>query len=342
MKVSVVVLNYNGMEHLDVCLKSLANQAFKDYEIIVADNGSTDGSVDFIRENFLDVHVMEHGENLGFARGNNLAMAAAIKNGATHVALLNNDTEVDENWLGAMVSAVESSPEIGAVQSKMLLFDERNKINSGGGEVNFTGHAWPVGLFEDDVGQHKQREIELACAGSMLIKTTVFEEVGLFDEDYFIYHEDTDLSWRIRLAGYKILFVPGSVVYHKYSASFENKEKYYLLERNRQLTLLKNYSLKSLILISPAIIFSEIAVLYYSLVSGWILKKLNSYIWNLRQVRSTLRKRKEIKRIRKIPDSKIVENYKGTMEYENVSNILIDRLFNPIFSGYWGLIKRFI
>ena len=342
MKVSVVVLNYNGMEHLDVCLKSLLRQTYKNYEIIVADNGSTDGSVAFIKENFPEVQVMEHGENFGFAKGNNLAMEMAIKNRATYVALLNNDTEVDENWLGAMVEAVESSPDIGAVQSKMLLFDERGKINSGGGEVNFTGHAWPVGLLEEDIGQHKQREIELACAGSMLIKSAVLEEVGLFDEDYFIYHEDTDLSWRIRLAGYKIMFVPDSVVYHKYSASFENKEKYYLLERNRLLTLLKNYSLKSLILISPGIVFSEIAVLYYSLVSGWILKKLNSYMWNLRQVGNTLRKRNEIKKIRKLPDSKVVENYKGTMEYENVSNVLIDRLFNPVFSGYWRLVKRFI
>jgi len=269
-------------------------------------------------------------------------MAAAIKNGAKYIALLNNDTEVDKGWLKALVDAVESGPEIGACQSKMLLFNERNKINSGGGEVNYTGHAWPAGLFEEDAGQYKQRHIDLACAGSLILKSSVLEVAGLFDEDYFIYHEDTDLCWRIRLAGYKILFAPGSVVYHKYSSTFDNKEKYYLLERNRLLTILKSYSAKTLILISPGIIFSEIAALYYALVSGWFFKKLNCYIWNLRQAKNTLRKRKDTKKIRKIPDSVIVQNYKGTMEYGNVSNFLIDYLFNPIFSGYWRVIRRFV
>lgn len=342
MKVSVIVLNYNGMSHLETCLSSLSKQTFKDFEVVVADNGSTDGSTEFVRENFPHVHLMEHKENFGFTKGNNIAMEVAIRNGAEYIALLNNDTEVDDNWLEALVDAIESEQDIGACQSKMLLFDERNKINSGGGEVNYTGHAWPAGLFEKDMGKYKKRPIDLACAGSMMVKASVLEEAGFFDEDYFIYHEDTDLSWRIRLAGYKILFAPDSVVYHKYSASFENKEKYYLLERNRLLTLLKNYSLKSLILVSPGIIFSELAVLYYSLASGWFFKKLDCYTWNLKQAKNTLRKRKEIKKIRKIPDSKVVENYKGTMEYENVSNILIDYLFNPLFSGYWRLIKRFI
>ena len=341
MKVYVIVLNYNGLEHLEACLSSLMNQTFRDFEVIVADNGSKDGSVDFAKNNFPMVRVLEFKENHGFAKGNNLAMEAAIKEGAEYIALLNYDTEVDKNWLKELLSVIESDSKIGACTSKMLLFNDRDKINSGGGIVNYTGHAWPAGLFEEDIGQFEKRMVDSPCAGAILLRREALDEVGLFDEDYFAYHEDTDLSWRMRLAGYKNYFVPASIVYHKYSPTL-GKEKYYLLERNRLMTLLKNYSLRTLILISPGIFFSEMAVLYYALVSGWFKKKLSCYAWNFKNIGGTLKKREKIQSTRKIPDSKIVQNYKGTMEYENVSNILIDYLFNPIFSGYWKFIRRFV
>lgn len=341
MKVYVIVLNYNGLEHLQACLGSLEKQTFQDFEVTLADNGSGDGSIDFVKDNFPKVKVLDYGLNHGFAKGNNLAMEEAIKDGVDYIALLNNDTEVDENWLKELVDVIESDPHIGACTSKMLLFNDRDKINSGGGIVNYTGHSWPAGLFEEDVGQFEKRMVDSPCAGAILLRREALDEVGLFDEDYFAYHEDTDLSWRMRLAGYKNYFVPASIVYHKYSPTL-GKEKYYLLERNRLMTLLKNYSLRTLILISPGIFFSEMAVLYYAFVSGWFKKKLSCYAWILKNIGGTLKKREKIQSTRKIPDSEIVQNYKGTMEYENVSNVLIDYLFNPIFSGYWSLIRRFV
>ncbi len=208
MKVHVIVLNYNGLEHLEACLGSLEKQTFQDFEVILADNGSTDGSIDFAKDNFPKVKIIEYKKNHGFAKGNNLAMEEAIKEGADYIALLNNDTEVGENWLKELVGVIESDPHIGACTSKMLLFDDRNKINSGGGVVNYTGHSWPAGLFEEDVGQFKKRMVDSPCAGAILFRRKVLDEVGLFDEDYFAYHEDTDLSWRMRLAGYKNYFVP--------------------------------------------------------------------------------------------------------------------------------------
>lgn len=342
MKVSVVVLNYNGLEHLETCLSSLMRQTYDEFQIIVSDNGSTDGSVDYIKKNFPGVKVLENGENLGFARGNNLAIEMAIRDGAEFIALLNNDTEVHEDWIKEMVKVLEGDRGIGACASKMLLFDNRDVLNSGGGAVNYVGHAWPEGLLEKDAGQYMKREIDLACAGAFMVKAKVLREVGLFDEDYFIYAEDTDLSWRIRLAGYKIYYVPDAVVYHKYTASFDNKDKYYLLERNRLATILKNYSARTLILVSPGMLFAEVAALFYALITGWFWRKLKGYWWNLASLGRILEKRRHAQRIRRVPDSVIVANYRGNMEYAEVSNELVERLFNPVFSFYWRLIKRFI
>ena len=327
---------------MEACLSSLMNQSFRDFEVIVADNGSSDGSVEYIKKNFPQVKVLENGENLGFAKGNNMAIEMAIKGGAEFIALLNNDTEVHENWISEMVRVLKEDKGIGACASKMLLFDRRDILNSGGGAVNYVGHAWPEGLFEKDTGQYKKREIDLACAGAFMVKAEVLREVGLFDEDYFIYAEDTDLSWRIRLAGYKIYYVPEAVVYHKYNTSFENKDKYYLLERNRLATIMKNYSLRTLLLVSPGILFAEVAALFYALITGWFWRKLRGYWWNLRNIRRTMEKRRKAQILRRVPDSVIVANYRGTMEYAEVSNQLVEKLFNPIFSLYWRLVKGFI
>jgi hypothetical protein len=342
MNVSVVVLNYNGLEHLETCLMSLLRQSYKASEIIVSDNGSTDGSVEYIKKNFPGVRILENGENLGFAKGNNLAIEMAIEGGAEYIALLNNDTEVHEGWIKEMVEVLARDEKIGACASKMLLFDRRDLLNSGGGAVNYVGHAWPEGLFEKDRGQYKKREIDLACAGAFMVKAKVLREVGLFDEDYFIYAEDTDLSWRIRLAGYRILFVPEAVVYHKYSPTFESKEKFYLLERNRLTTILKNYSVKSLVLLSPGILFAEGAALFYALMTGWFWKKLKGYWWNITNIARILEKRRHAQSLRRVSDSVIVADYRGTMEYAEISSSLVKKLFNPVFSFYWSLIKRFI
>lgn len=346
MKVHVIVLNYNGREHLKDCLQSLMSQTFRDFGVIVSDNGSTDDSVDFIKSNFPDIRVLESPKNYGFSKGNNLAINIAMQDDSEYVALLNSDTEVDKGWLKELVDTIESDAKIGACASKMLMFDRRNIINSAGGAVNYVGHAWPIGLGEEDLGQFKKREINFACGGAFIVKTKILGDIGLFDEDYFLYGEDTDLSWRIRLAGYKLYFSPSSVVYHKYSASFsstfENKDRFYFLERNRLTTILKNYSFKTLILISPGIIFSEIAILYYSAITGWLGKKIECYTWNIKNIKSTLRKRAIIQSKRKIQDSEIVKNYSGTMEYGGVRNALITYLYNPISSTYWNFVKIFI
>ncbi len=342
MKACVIVLNTNEKHHLETCLPSLLNQTFKDFEIILSDNGSTDESVNFVKKKFPTVKILENKKNYGFAKGNNLAAKVALENKVDYIAFLNPDTEVDRNWLGELIKVAESNPEIGACTSKALLFDNRDILDSAGGVLNYLGHAWSIGFNDEDKGQYGKREISFACGGYSLFKREVLEKVGLFDEDYFIYCEDSDLSWRTRLAGYKIYFAPRSIVYHKYAFNLNNKIKLYYLERNRITTLLKNYNLKTLLLISPALLILELSILSYALITGWFWMKVKGYLWNLKYIRKTLKKRSEIQSKRKVPDSEIVKLYVGTIDFSGIKNPLLDKILNPILNCYWSFIKRFI
>jgi hypothetical protein len=341
--VYVIVLSWNGLDWLKVCIPSLLKTKYKNFKTVVVDNGSTDGSQRFIKKNFPAVTLIENDENLGFSAGNNIGIKYAIQKGADYVVLLNNDTVVDEYWLGELVKAA-GSKEVGACTSKFLLYDKKGVINSAGGQVNFLGFAWPVGLNEKDRGQYTEREVAFGCAASLLLKTTVLKEVGLFDPSYFIYADDTDLSWRIRLRGYKILYAPKSVVWHKYSATMQTRRKKYkyLIERNRITTILKNYSLKSLLLISPALVFIEFSVLLYSICDGWPLEKIRGWVWNLLHLKEIIKKRREVQKIRKVEDKKIIELFSGPIEYADIKSFWLEKIINPLLSLYWKFVRRFI
>lgn len=340
MKASVIVLNTNEKHHLKGCLPSLMRQAYKDFEVIVVDNGSSDGSVEYVKERFPKVKVVSNGANLGFAGGNNEGAKVALRKKPDFVAFLNPDTEVDRNWLKELVKAA-SKEGVGGATSKALLFSERDKLDSGGGAMNFLGYGWSLGYNDKDMGQHKEGETPFVCGGYCIFRREVLEKVGLFDSDYFIYFEDTDLSWRARLAGYRLVFAPKSIVYHKYMPRF-SKRKLYLLERNRIATLLKNYSKRTIILLLPGIIINESAAILYSLRSGWLWEKLAGYGWNLRNLRKTARKRREIQEFRKVSDREIAAQFSGGISFSGLKSTALEKLLNPALSSFWKSARRMI
>lgn len=345
MKTCVIVLCYNGKQHLKACLSSLARQSYKDFWVILADNGSTDGSVEFARKNFGNLkglEIMEHGKNYGFAKGNNLAARKALIKGAKHLVFLNQDTEVDPNWLKNLVKAAESDPAIGACASKALLFDRRGTLDYGGGGISYLGFGYSIGADEKDHNQYAGREIAMACGGYFLLKREAAEKVGLFDDDYFLYCEDIDLSWRLMMAGYRIIFVPESVVYHKYHPAKFSKTKLYYLERNRLTTLIKNYSLRSLLLIFPMLIFIEFSSMAYALMTGWFREKILGYCWNLRMLRKTFMKRAEIQAKRKVSDKIATRLFSGRLDFKGTDNPLLEGFLNPLVAKYWNSVKKLI
>jgi GT2 family glycosyltransferase len=340
MKAAVIVLNTNELEHLKTCLPSLMEQSYGDFDVIVADNGSTDGSVDYVKKNFHSVRIVSNRGNVGFAEGNNRGALAAMKDKPDFIVFLNPDTEVDRDWLSELVKAA-SREVIGGATSKALLFSDRRRLDSGGGAMNFLGYGWSLGYNEIDRGQFKQGKTPFVCGGYCLFKREVLERVGLFDGDYFIYGEDTDLSWRVRLAGYDLAFAPGSIVYHKYAPNFK-KKKLYLLERNRIATLLKNYSARTLFILLPGILINEAAIILYSVSSRWFWEKMRSYLWNMMNLPGTMRKRRKIQRMRKVSDREITSLYMGALSFAGFRNVAVEKCLNPILSAFWKFACRLI
>jgi len=220
-KAYIIVLNWNGKEDTLDCLASLRNTNYDDYKIVLVDNGSEDDSVRTVRENFPEVEVVETGKNLGFAGGNNVGIAYAMKAGADYVFLINNDTTVHPDYLKELVEAAEADPKIGAAGSKIYYYSEPSVLWFAGGRVNWLRNKGEhIGLNEKDEGQYdQQREVGYLTGCALLIKREVIEKVGVLADDYFLYYEDTDFCLRVQNAGYKTVYVPKSKIYHKVSRS---------------------------------------------------------------------------------------------------------------------------
>ena len=256
--ISAIVVNLNGRLLLAECLDSLINQDYlRDrVEIILVDNGSTDDSGAFVREAYPSVRVIETGKNLGFAGGNNLA--AGIASGK-YLAFLNNDARADLHWLSALVEAVQGQPDVACAAAKMLSEDGK-KIDFVGPVMNLYGRAFQIdeGLPATPGLYDQPRELLAPCGGAMLIRRDVFLRLGGFDEDYIAYYEDVDLGWRLWLCGYRVLFVPKAVVYHKghqAGSRFAVEQRYALSEVNALRTVIKNYDDQNLLRVLPFSLF---------------------------------------------------------------------------------------
>ncbi|MHC4944341.1 MAG: glycosyltransferase family 2 protein [Planctomycetota bacterium] len=237
--ISVVIANLDGEPYLRDCLGSLHAQRFKDFEVIVVDNGSRDGSLALIEREFSWVKVIALEKNEGFARGNNVGFEASK---AVYVATLNNDTIADPGWLEALHEAAEEDPRVGMVASKILLGRKGKEIDSVGMLLYPDGMTRQRGRGETDQGQYDHPEEVLfpsACAA--LYRKAMLDEIGGFDEDFFSYCEDSDLGFRARIAGWKAVSAPGAVVRHLYSQTGGKYSafKAYQIERNHHWVLWK-------------------------------------------------------------------------------------------------------
>lgn len=245
--VSVIVLNYNGRRFLEDCLTSLDKQSYSNFEVIFVDNGSTDNSVDFIKKKFPCVKLIENKKNLGFATGNNKGIK--ISSGK-YIVTLNNDTKADRTWLENLVNVAESNNNIGMCASKIYFFHNSNLIDSVGVNIYPDGMTRARGRLEKDVGQYnKIEEILLPSACAALYRREMLDQIGLFDEIFFAYCEDTDLGLRGRLEGWKAVLVPSAIVYHFYSGTGGKYTSFkaFLVERNHIWVALKFFPLNLII-----------------------------------------------------------------------------------------------
>lgn len=309
--VSIIVLNYNGKQHLKECFESLnrINYPQNKYEVIMVDNGSTDNSISYVKNNFPWVRILELDKNYGFTEGNN--KGAKVAKGE-YIAFLNNDTKVDKEWLIELVKAIVKDKKIAACSSKVLFFNERNVIQMGGGKLYMWGYPYQRGFGEKDHEKFNKSIYIHHCTGSaMLVRKQIFINLGGFDTDFMSYHEDVDFGWRVWIYGFKNLYIPSSIVYHKGAGVFgRSSYKIYLIGKNASASIIKNFNRKNLI----KAIFIQIFYLFFMFL--WFLShykykhaiaQLKVYYAILCELKKNLEKRKKIQKNRKISDSTLYE-----------------------------------
>lgn len=222
--VSLVVLNYNGREHLETSLSSLSKQAYPagKLDLIVCDNGSTDGSADYVRANFPKARVVELDDNYGFAGGNNRAAKAAQ---CEWVGFVNNDLRFPEDWLANLVAGLEQRPDAACLSSRITSWDG-SRIDFVGGGVNVFGHGFQVDYGKARSKHDRPRQLLYPCGGAMLVRRQAFEEVGGWDEDFFGFFEDVDLGWRMTLRGHETWYTPAASVFHRLHSTYDRMRAY--------------------------------------------------------------------------------------------------------------------
>jgi GT2 family glycosyltransferase len=311
--VSVVVVSWNGRRFLNDCLASLSLQTYPSCEVILVDNGSTDSSVSFAREKFPDVEIIELKENRGFTGGNLAGFKAAR---GEFVALVNNDTRAEEKWLETLVKPMFEDPAIGICASKIIFAGDK-KINSTGDGITTAAVGFNRGLGEDPEAFNTPGSIFGACAAAVLYRRRMLDEVGFLDDDFFLYDEDTDLSFRAQLAGWKCVYVPDAVVHHVSNATagrLSDTHVYYHT-RNLEFVWFKNMPFGLMLRFAHHKIIQEVgAFCYLCLRHGKWRSYLRAKRDALRMAPLMWKKRKEIQRRRK------------------VSNFYLKRMMTSLFS----------
>jgi hypothetical protein len=340
--VSVVIVNYNAKEYLKSCLNSVLNTDYPNFEVIVVDNGSGDGSVKFLEEiskSKTNIVVLRNEENLGPSVARNQGIEKA--NGK-YVAFLDNDTRVHLLWLKEAIKVFEADSKVGACQCKLILDDSDDIIDCVGEYLGQYGFLVQVAIAgeEKDRGQYdRQLEILAAKSAGMIVRRDILKKIGGFDDDFFIYLEETDLCWRIWLQGYKVVLIPSSTVYHKFGTTSKilaGKSNFLVKfhgTKNYILTLIKNLEFKNLLKILPIHIGIWISIAFFFLFkrqfksAKWIIQGI---FWNLVNYKKIIKKRKTVQEKRVVKDKEIFPKIYRKKSF----NYFVDKLRRKNKVGY--------
>ena len=312
---SIIIVNHNGKHFLEECAASLADMDYpRDrFEVILVDNASTDDSVEYIRRYFPWIRLLQLDKNYGFCMPNNQGVKIAK---GEYVVFLNNDTVVEREWLSELVKGALREQNIVSCASKMLYDDRREVINTAGGKITIIGGGFYKGYGDRDGAKYSEFEYTgFGCGAGMLVRKDFFESIGGFDEDYYASCEEHDLGWKSWLYGYKVLYVPTAVMYHRESGTFGSKSSYYptkiyFLTRNRLYNLTKNLEWKNLL---RGLFLSAVFNLYRAIKcalggnfpSVWAIAR--GYLDYVKNLNRTLMKRKYVQKARKLSDRELYE-----------------------------------
>lgn len=312
--VSIIIVHHNNQNFLEKCFDSLYKQSYKNFEIILVDNASTDKSVPFVKKNYPKVKIVQNKENLGFAEGNNIGYKHSK---GEYILLLNNDTYVNPDYLQNFVYEFRKNKRIGIAQSKIILTNGRG--------LDTCGAYWTDSSFLYYVGNYKNPDSELynknfqifaPKGASLMIRREVIEKVGLFDSDFWSYYEETDFCHRSWIAGYESWYLPKPVCYHEMggtSLTFKNDFIQFHNYKNKLCAFLKNFEIKTLLFVLPIFFLSNVVIGLLWLVTGkykHTIALFRAIGWNLTNLPTTLKKRKAIQTLREASDTSIFNKVK--------------------------------
>lgn len=299
--VSFVITTYNNREIISACIKSIKAQSFRDFEIIVVDDCSTDGTAEFIRKSFKGIKIISKPGQTGPSISRNLGIKAT---GSEFIAFLDSDVTLYKDWLSILIKELKADEGIGIIGGKLLL-GSGERINSAGGALTRTGIGYDLGAGEPASHHNVQREVMYICSAAMLARRKLVAELGGFDETYFYGHEDTDLGWRVNLFGYRVIYNPDARANHQLSQTMKKMSDriYFNTTKNRLRSIIKNYNLGN------ALIYT---LLNKIITTGMIIisprgrvARLKGLFWSARHLGDTLKERKKIQVARKKTDKQL-------------------------------------
>ena len=346
--VAVLLVTFDGTRHLERLWASLCAQRYpaERWRLIVVENGPERRAARWFSERAPDVQALVPGGNTGYAGGNALGMQQALAAGADYVVVVTQDTHLEPDVLAALVDVAEARPAAGAVQPKLLRRepDGRVVIHSRGNALHYLGVGFVGGDGEPDRALDV-RPIAYASGAAVLYRAAALRAVGTFDPALFMYHEDSDLGWRLRLAGWDCLLAPAAVVHHDYDfARPAWKRKWYYVERNRLINVLTHYRAATLALLAPALLAFEPVGLLYAARHGWLGERLAVYGFFARPTswRYLARKRRAVQALRRRRDRDLVPFLSARFAFGPVATAAVRFILDPVFAAYWSVVSRLI
>ena len=356
-KIAIVYLSFHCEPYIDDVVSALKKVTYpKDkLEFIIVDNPHPEHghSVRYIEERVMPLSgkeiphttLLPQKENLGFAGGNNAGVDWALEHGFEYVFFHNNDGFVASNAFEPLVEAMENDKEIGLAQSLMLLHPETELLNSAGNSMHYLGFGYcdqyRTKIKELDLPSVK--EVSYASGAALMVRSELIRKFGSWDHDFFLYHEDLELGWRIRLAGFVNVLSTKSIAYHDYEFKRFN-QKFYWMERNRILVHFSHLRWSTLVLLIPFLFFAECGLIVFSLKGGWFKEKCLVYVNLLspRTWRYVAKKRGESHLLRRVSDQEIVQLWTGKIEHQETSSPVVDKFINPFLAMCWFILKKLI
>jgi len=337
--VSVIVLNYNAGKLLLNCIESVKKSTYKNLEIIVVDNISTDKSQETCKEKYPDIKLIQNDENFGYCEGNNIGIREAK---GDYIIILNPDTIVESNWIEELISAYNKFGE-GLYQPKILSLNKTEILQSTGNMLHIFGFGFAKDKGKNDnLMEADIKKIGYASGTCLFTSKEVLDKIGLLDSFLFLYHDDLDLGWRAAQMGISSFYVPNSIIYHVESYSLKwSAKKFYWLERNRKYCLLTHYSKNTYAKMYSSLCLVDLFVWFFYLSKGFLGAKIKAELDIRRNRKFIETKYQELEKKKTVPDEKLIQEFPDEIFVPtNVSDNFMNESFNSILSKLSKKVKK--